>query len=244
MKHKLIGIDLAKNVFQVCAINQAGKDVFNRSVTRAKLAATMAVFEPTTVALEACASGHYWGRKFEQMGPSGPAGATAACPAVRARRQERCPGCHWLSLRPPNGRSCIQCRSRLWHNRISKSLHRVRRQVIDQMTATGNQIRGIAREYGVEFKTGIHALVKQLPEVLEEAENESHPDGPSADCRAVGAVTALTVSATMPCMLELSNWPARIPLMADCWSCQAWGRSWLRPYLASIGNGHQFQQRT
>jgi transposase len=68
MTHKLIGIDLAKNVFQVCAINQAGKDVFNRSVSRAKLAATMAVFKPTTVAMEACASGHYWGRKFEQLG--------------------------------------------------------------------------------------------------------------------------------------------------------------------------------
>ena len=68
VKHKLIGIDLAKSVFQICAINQAGKDVFNRSVTLAKLAATMAVFEPTTVAMEACASGHYWARKFEQMG--------------------------------------------------------------------------------------------------------------------------------------------------------------------------------
>ena len=68
MNHKLIGIDLAKSVFQVCAINQAGKVVFNRAVTRAKLAETMAVFEPTTVAMEACASGHYWGGKFEQMG--------------------------------------------------------------------------------------------------------------------------------------------------------------------------------
>ena len=67
MNLKLIGIDLAKNVFQVCGINQAGKVVFNRSVSRAKLATTMAVFEPTTVAMEACASGQYWGRNFEQM---------------------------------------------------------------------------------------------------------------------------------------------------------------------------------
>jgi transposase len=55
-------------MFQACAINRAGKDVFNRSEPRATLAETKAVFEPTTVAMEACASGHYWGRKFEQMG--------------------------------------------------------------------------------------------------------------------------------------------------------------------------------
>jgi len=46
IKHKLIGIDLAENVFQVCAINQSGKDVFNHSVSRAKLAAKIALFEP------------------------------------------------------------------------------------------------------------------------------------------------------------------------------------------------------
>ena len=70
MKYKLIGIDLAKNVFQVCAINQAGKDVFNRSVTRAKLAATMAVFEPTTVALEGLCQWPLLGPEVRTDGPS------------------------------------------------------------------------------------------------------------------------------------------------------------------------------
>ena len=88
MKHKLIGIDLAKNVFQICAINQAGKEAKNRSVTRAKLVTTMTGFEPTTVAMEACASGHYWGRKFEQMGHRVILDPAAACPALRAWRQE------------------------------------------------------------------------------------------------------------------------------------------------------------
>ena len=64
MKHKLIGTDLAKIVFQVCAVNQAGKLVFNHAVGRAKLPKVMAEMEPTTVAMEACASGHYWGRRW------------------------------------------------------------------------------------------------------------------------------------------------------------------------------------
>ena len=61
MKHKLIGIDLAKNVFQVCAVNQAGKLVFNHKVGRARLAEVMTSQDPTQVAMEACASAHCWG---------------------------------------------------------------------------------------------------------------------------------------------------------------------------------------
>lgn len=68
MKIKLLGIDLAKNVFQVCALNQANKVLFNRSVRRAQFRSTIAKLEPTTIAVEACSSAHYWGRTFEAMG--------------------------------------------------------------------------------------------------------------------------------------------------------------------------------
>jgi len=68
MKHKLIGIDLAKNVFQVCAVNQAGKLVFNHKAGRARLTEVMTSQELTQVAMEACSSAHYWGRKFERKG--------------------------------------------------------------------------------------------------------------------------------------------------------------------------------
>jgi len=50
MKIKLLGIDLAKNVFQICALNQANKVLFNRSVRRAQFRSTIAKLEPTTIA--------------------------------------------------------------------------------------------------------------------------------------------------------------------------------------------------
>ena len=68
MKIKLLGIDLAKNVFQLCALNQANKVDFNRTVRRARLRSTVAKLAPTTIAMEACSSAHYWGRAFETMG--------------------------------------------------------------------------------------------------------------------------------------------------------------------------------
>ncbi len=56
MKIKLLGIDLAKNVFQLCALNQANKVLFNRTVRRAQFRSTIAKLEPTTIAMEACSS--------------------------------------------------------------------------------------------------------------------------------------------------------------------------------------------
>ena len=54
MKIRLLGIDLAKNVFQLCALNQANKVLFNRTVRRVRFCSTIAKLEPTTIAMEAC----------------------------------------------------------------------------------------------------------------------------------------------------------------------------------------------
>ena len=58
MKIKLLGIDLAKNVFQLCALNPANKVLFNRTIRRARLPSTIAKLEPITIAMEACSSAH------------------------------------------------------------------------------------------------------------------------------------------------------------------------------------------
>lgn len=68
MHINVLGIDLAKNVFQLCAINQAGKEVFSRQVRRARLASTVSNLEPDLIAMVACSSAHYWGRRFEALG--------------------------------------------------------------------------------------------------------------------------------------------------------------------------------
>ena len=49
MKIKLIGIDLAKNVFQLCALNQANKVLYNKSVGRAQFRSTVARLQRTCV---------------------------------------------------------------------------------------------------------------------------------------------------------------------------------------------------
>ncbi len=61
-KIKLVGIDLAKSCYQVCALDEYGKELYNRKYTAKKFAEAMQQLEPTTVALEACAASHYWHR--------------------------------------------------------------------------------------------------------------------------------------------------------------------------------------
>ena len=67
MKAKLVGIDLAKRVFQVCVIAQNGSVLFKRKFSRAKLIEWLKDLEPTVVAMEACATGHFWGRKLQAI---------------------------------------------------------------------------------------------------------------------------------------------------------------------------------
>ena len=66
MNITVMGIDLAKNVFQLHGIDAAGKPVLRKKVTRAKLSDFVMHLSPCLIGMEACASSHYWARKFQQ----------------------------------------------------------------------------------------------------------------------------------------------------------------------------------
>ena len=70
MKVILIGIDLAKNILQVCSVNQAGKAVFNRQIRRQKLLESLQMYADATIAMEACSGSNYWGRELKRLGSS------------------------------------------------------------------------------------------------------------------------------------------------------------------------------
>jgi transposase len=58
----MLAIDLAKGSFQVCAIGLDGAVLYNRVLSRTRLAALLAEQHSCIVAMEACATSHYWGR--------------------------------------------------------------------------------------------------------------------------------------------------------------------------------------
>ena len=68
MNTSILGIDLAKNSFHVCGLNQANKIQFNRKLIRNKLTVFMQQKNPVIIAMEACSSSNYRARKFEEIG--------------------------------------------------------------------------------------------------------------------------------------------------------------------------------
>ena len=67
-KATIIGIDLAKRVFQVHGAAQDGRPVFRKKVSRAQLLGFLAKQSPAVVAMEACATAHGWGRAISGLG--------------------------------------------------------------------------------------------------------------------------------------------------------------------------------
>jgi transposase len=64
----IIGLDLAKGVFQAHGASADGSVVFRRKLSRGQLLKFVAGQPPCVVAIEACASAHHWGRQIEKLG--------------------------------------------------------------------------------------------------------------------------------------------------------------------------------
>src|SRR5260370_42537709 len=68
MKVTTVGLDLAKNVFQIHAVDGRGKVVVRKQLKRDQVAPFFAKLEPCLVGMEACASAHHWARKLQGFG--------------------------------------------------------------------------------------------------------------------------------------------------------------------------------
>ena len=68
MKVATVGIDLAKNVFQIHGVNEIGKPVIKKQLRRSQVAEYFVNLPPSVIGVEACGSAHHWARKLQAMG--------------------------------------------------------------------------------------------------------------------------------------------------------------------------------
>lgn len=171
MEITTIGLDLAKNVFQVHGVNERGKAVLRKQLKRDQVAAFFANLPPCLVGIEACASSHHWARKLQAMGhtvrlmapqfvkpyvksnKNDAADAEAICEAVSR------PSMRFVPIKNVEQQSVL-------------SLHRVRQGFVRARTAQANQIRGLLGEYGLVVPQGITYIAQRVPSLIEDAENE------------------------------------------------------------------------
>lgn len=90
-----IGLDIAKEYFQVHGVDKNGKDVFNRKLKRKNVLAFFANLPPCLVGLEACGGAHYWARALSRLdaGHTVKTCFTTPCKIVCPEQQDRCGRC-------------------------------------------------------------------------------------------------------------------------------------------------------
>src|SRR5215210_163416 len=94
-----VGLDLAKYIFQLHGADSAGAVVFRQTLRRGQLLAFLATLPPCTVAMEACASAHDWGREIAKLGHTVKLIAPAYVKPFVKRQKKRASGCLGCSRR-------------------------------------------------------------------------------------------------------------------------------------------------
>jgi transposase len=166
----IIGIDLAKHVFQVCMVTPTGTLKTNTTVARGKLLALIARQPPALIFMEACGGAHDWARRFCAMGHEVRLLAPQYVTPFR-RGQKNDPN-DALALTEAGQRPNIPTvPMQSVEQQDLQALHRVRERLVKNRTALVNQVRGLLLEYGMVIPQGIARLRKRLPRVIEEADN-------------------------------------------------------------------------
>jgi transposase len=167
----VLGIDLAKQSFQLHGINSQGKTVLRKKLSRYKLMEYMACIKPCLVGIEACGGAHHIARKFTDFGHTVRMMAPQFVkPYVKSNKNDSADAeaiCE--AVQRPNMRF-VPIKS--VEQQDLQSLHRIRSMVIANRTAQINQIRGFLLEHGIVLPKGASYVRNHLPEILENTENK------------------------------------------------------------------------
>ena len=172
MKLSRMGIDLAKNVYQLHGVDRSGKTVWKRRLSRGKwLGALLDKAEPgCVIGMEACAGAHHWARELQSRGYTVKLIAPQFVkPYVKSNKNDANDAeaiCEAMS-RP--GMRFVAVKT--VEQQDIQATHRVRAELMTQRTAKANQIRGLVAEYGIVAPLTLRALRAAIPCWLEDAEN-------------------------------------------------------------------------
>lgn len=170
MKIARVGLDLAKNVLQVHGVDEHGKTVLRRQLPRGKVLAFFACLEPCLVGMEACAGAHHWARALLKQGHDA---RLIAAQFVRPyRKNDKNDQNDAEAICEAAGRPNMRfVPIKSVEQQAVLSLHRVRQLRVAERTALVNQVRGLLAEYGIVAARGIARIRRELPAILEDAEN-------------------------------------------------------------------------
>lgn len=172
MKITRIGVDIAKSVFHVHAIDRHGRVQWRQKLKREQwIAAVIEHAEPgCEIAMEACASSHHWARELQKHGYRVRLiAAQFVKPFVKSNKNDRVDAEAITEAMCRPSMRFVAVKS--VEQQDMQAMHRTRSALVAQRTAKANHIRGLVGEYGTVAPKGIKQLRRAIPCWLEDAEN-------------------------------------------------------------------------
>ena len=188
----IIGLDLAKHVFQVHGVDAAGKMVLRKRLRRSEVTRFFVALEPCLIGIEACGSGHHWARELRRFGHDvrlmppqyvrpyvktnkhDAADAEAICEAVQR------PNMRFVPIKEADQQAALM-------------LHRARELLVRQRTMLANAVRAHAAEFGLIVPKGIQRL-SELRALIAGADPAILPElAKSVLLSLIGQIDAVTV---------------------------------------------------
>jgi len=190
MEISTIGLDLAKSVFQVHAVDAEGKAVIRKALRRAQVLSFFAKLPACLVGIEACGTSHHWARELTKLGhnvrlmppayvkPYVKRGKTDAADAEAICEAVTRPTMRFVPVKSPEQQAAL-------------SMHRTRDLLVKQRTQLVNMMRGILAEFGVDIPQGLHRALEMARAIVE----GEAPDVPSDAVKVVARLSQQALDA-------------------------------------------------
>lgn len=171
MEIRSIGIDLGKTTFHLVALGERGKVVLRKKLSRKQLLAFTANLQPALIGMEACSGSHFLGRALREQGhdvrliP-----AQFVKPFLKSNKNDFLDAEAIAEAVERENMRFVPIKT---EDQLDlQALHRVRDRLVARRTSVINQIRAFLLERGISFRKGPASLRRQMPEILENADEK------------------------------------------------------------------------
>ncbi len=166
-----MGIDLAKNVFQLHGVDKHEKVVVRKQLKRSQMLEMFVNKAPMLIGMEACGGANYWARELTKLGHTVKVMAPQHVkPYVKSQKNDKRDAeaiCEAVS-RPTMRFVSVKTEEQ----QDMQAIHRIRDRLVKARTALVNEVRGLLAEYGIVIShTGVPATRRGLLDAIEDADN-------------------------------------------------------------------------